>query len=297
MKTFLDGCATGSKGLLWVDPNGGADARAVTTGDGTSCGDAFAAQVTAYLAAAPLEAEPGSGSRIDETIGDTLNALAATSVVTGDGIAAYADARAAYQSGQYPTGDIPFAVTFDEVKFGYWGSAASLTTVLANPMGYTDEKTQKAISLGPATWRAILSRSPAEPGLARLRDLPDGSLAAGGWPDLAPVLALKNLGCQRVVYVTRHDAESAFAVGVATKLGMTSADDTALYDLSNPSSGFGRACGRLLRRAPADDGSILRRLPASRRLRERGRMHRRPVQQLTATAARLRARPRAPPSP
>jgi len=235
MKTFLDACAPSAKGLLWVDPTGGADIRAVATSDGTTCGDGFNAQVSAYLAAAELEPQ---NSRIDENIGDTLNALAATSVVTGDGIAAYATARALYQSGQYATGNIPFGITFDEVKFGYWGSGASLATMLSNPMGYTDEKTQKAISLGTSTWREILSHSPAEPGLARLRDLPDGSLAAGGWPDLAPVLALKNLGCQRVVYITRQDVESDFATGVATALGMTSTDNTALYDLSNPASGF-----------------------------------------------------------
>jgi hypothetical protein len=249
MKTFLDACAPSGKGLLWVDPNGGSDIRGVTESTpgittevigvtapaGTTCGADFSAQVSAYLAAADLEPQ---NSRIDETIGDTLHALAATSVVTGNGIEQYATARALYQSGQYATGDIPFGLSFDEVKFGYWGSEASLSTVLANPMGYTDEKTQKAISLGASTWREILSRSPAEPGLARLRDLPDGSLAAGGWPDLAPVLALKNLGCDRVVYVTRQDAESDFAIGVAKKLGMTSTDNTALYDLSSPSSGF-----------------------------------------------------------
>ncbi len=235
MKTFLDACAPSSKSLLWVDPSGAADIRAVTTSDGATCGAGFTAQVSAYLAAADLQPK---NSRIDEAIGGTLNALAATSVVTGDGIAAYATARAVYQSGQVATGDIPFGLSFDDVKFGYWGSAASLATVLSNPKGYADEKTQKAISLGTSTWREILSRSPAEPGLSRLRDLPDGSLAAGGWPDLAPVLALKNLGCDRVVYVTRRSAESSFAIGVATKLGMTSADTTALYDLSNPKSGF-----------------------------------------------------------
>jgi hypothetical protein len=236
MKTFLDECADGAKGLLWTDPNGGADVNTLTTSDGsTTCGALFASQVTTYLGNAQLEPQD---SRIDESIGDTLNALAATSVVTGDGVDAYSAALTVYQSGQYPTGDIPFDIAFDDVKFGYWGGADSLEAILANPMGYTDEKTQKTISLGTGTWREILSHSPAEPGLANLRALPDGSLTAGGWPDLAPVLALRNLGCARVVYVTRQDVESDFATGVATKLGMTAADDTALYDLSNPASGF-----------------------------------------------------------
>jgi hypothetical protein len=236
MKTFLDQCAAGAKGMLWTDPNGGADVNGLATADGsTTCGQLFTSQVSAYLGVAALEPQ---GSRIDETIGDTLNALAATSVVTGNSIGAYATALGLYQSGQYATGDIPFAISFDDVKFGYWGSDESIATVLGNPKGYTDEKTQKAISLGASSWREILSHSPAEPGLANLRPLPDGSLAAGGWPDLAPVLALQNLGCGRVVYVTRQDAESSFALGVASKLGMAAADQTNLYDLSNPASGF-----------------------------------------------------------
>jgi hypothetical protein len=237
MRAFLDACAAPTKGLLWIDPNGGKDAAHTTTSDGTTCGDRFAAMASAFLGASDPNG-PTYPSRVDEPVGGTLTALAATSVVTGAGIQAYADGLTAYRSGRYPQGDVPFDIHFDDVRFGYWGSSDALGRVLANGRGYTDEKTRKAISLGTATWRDVLSRSPAEPGLSRLRELPDGSLAAGGWPDLAPVLALKNLGCDRVVYVTRRQPESVFAIGVATKLGMTAADQVALYDLGKAQSGF-----------------------------------------------------------
>ena len=239
MKHFLDACAAPSKGLLWIDkasPEKGIDHLAI---DGTSCSKYFSAQVTTFFSA--LDEAPAFASRVDEKIGATLNALAATSVVTGAGIDAYARGLAAYRDGSFPSpAQIPFDVKFDDVRFGYWGSSASLDRVLANAKGYTDLKTKKATSLGTGTWREILSHSPAEPGLARLGALPDGRLSAGGWPDLAPVLALKNLGCDKVVYVTRRQPESSFATGIANQLGMKD-EERQLYDLGNLESSFSKS--------------------------------------------------------
>jgi hypothetical protein len=63
----------------------------------------------------------------------------------------------------------------------------------------------------------------------------------GGWSDLAPTLVLENLGCEKVVYVTREGEESNFAVGIAKLLGMDATGETALYDLDNKDSAFSRS--------------------------------------------------------
>jgi hypothetical protein len=53
---------------------------------------------------------------------------------------------------------------------------------------------------------------------------------------LHPVLALRNLGCDQVVYVTRTGDESGFATGVAELLGMDADENTELYDLDADSA-------------------------------------------------------------
>jgi hypothetical protein len=63
-------------------------------------------------------------------------------------------------------------------------------------------------------------------------------VSAGGWSDLQPVLVLKNLGCDRVVYATRRGGDSTFMVGVARMLGMSSQAQAALLDLATPTSSF-----------------------------------------------------------
>ena len=122
------------------------------------------------------------------------------------------------------------------MSFGYWGQAADLTKVAANAEGYTDEKTARFRNLGQATWRTALSMSPAEPGLSRAVAIDATQLSAGGWSDLHPVLVLRNLGCENVIYLTRRGGESGFAQGVAALLEMDATTGTALYDLSAQSS-------------------------------------------------------------
>lgn len=55
------------------------------------------------------------------------------------------------------------------------------------------------------------------------------------------MLALKNAGCDKVIYLTRRGQESRFAVGVSRLLGSQPSDESALYDLSNANSGFSRS--------------------------------------------------------
>ncbi len=232
MSSWLDVCAEPARGLEW-------DAVAATPmpSSGT-CGEAFGMMVRSYRDAVRASNAPSIrlGERISQ--GSTVKKLVTTSVLEGKAVAKWEAARTAYKSGAHETGNIPFDPSFDDVKVGFWGSDADLQRVLSNPKGFTDLKTKKTVSLGDGTWKEVLERSPAEPGLSRFVPLPDGRISGGGWADLAPVLVLKNAGCENVVYVTREGDESGFATKIAKHLGMTERDWQGLFDLATETSGF-----------------------------------------------------------
>jgi hypothetical protein len=233
LNSWLTDCQAAALGKDW------AQVSALPT-DGGTCGERFALLVSSYRTA--VREAPAGGpqvrSRLDDRI-DTPTPLAkliATSVLEGDAAEKYNTARKEYLEGKYPTGDIGFAPDFSDIKFGYWGRKEHLTKVASNPKGYTDAKTAKFTALPSASWREVLRTSPAEPGLSRFVELADGRISAGGWSDLAPVLALRNMGCEHVLYVTREGDESGFAVKIAKKLGLTESDWKTLYDLGSDSA-------------------------------------------------------------
>jgi hypothetical protein len=227
---WLDACADRAVGKPW------SEVRDIPAA-GSTCGQAFAGLVSSYRDKA--RQNPGGQSRINERVSEGrpgFKKLLATSVLENDAIAQYNDARTKYLAGDFPMGDIAFSPSFSDVKFGYWGSNSDLLKVAENSRKYEDAKTAKFTSLGDATWKEVLSASPAEPGLSRFVTLPDGRISGGGWSDLAPVLALKNLGCQSVVYITRQGDESKFATAIAKRLGMDQAGWESLYPLSGSSA-------------------------------------------------------------
>ena len=224
MTNFMESCATPGLGKGWFE------VAALPAGAGT-CGELLDSMIGDYREA--LAANPGSfKSRLDENVGGNMRALISTSVLSGSTAESFKQARADYTAAQEYT----FTPKFDEVSFGYWGQNSDLETLSRNENGYDDLKTAKFTSLGETTWRTALSYSPAEPGLARGLELPDGRVSTGGWSDLHPVLALRNLGCEQVVYVTRTGDESGFATGVAELLGMSADQSNELYDLDSDSS-------------------------------------------------------------
>ena len=223
LRALLDDCAAPSRGLDW------SQAAALPAGTG-SCGEGFRAMVAAYRRAW------GDGtryrSRVDDLVGEFVPALITTSVVVGPTRASLEAAHADYRAAR-PYRVVP---SFDDVGFGYWGHPDDLAVVAGNPRGYDDAKTARFVSLGAATWRTVLSRSPAEPGLARALPVDDQTLSAGGWADLEPTLVLENLGCEHVVLVSRQSTESAFARGVASLLGMNDEQDAALFGVGGASA-------------------------------------------------------------
>lgn len=223
---FLDACADQSRGQAW------SSIREMEA-PGASCGNHFFGALAEYREA--FEADP-SESRGDDLVGTFMPALISTSVLTGDAVTAWRQARTQYTSAE----EAELAIDFSDIRFGYFGSSEA-TARLAETNKRADLKSRMAISLGSVTWREALSYSPAEPGLARALELPDGKVSAGGWSDLHPVLVLKDIGCDKVVYITRTDGAANFAIGVAGLLGMGEQEQRELYDLDNPESSFSQS--------------------------------------------------------
>ena len=218
---FLDSCT--KSGQSWTD-------IADTTSQDSTCGARFASLLTTYRSA--WAASPPSRTRADDPVGGYVPALVSTSVLTGGTAQSWRSARDDYRAARTHN----FTPDFADVKFGYWGHPYDMHVVGKNSGKFTDDKTSRFLSLGSATWREALSYSPAEPGLARALEIDADLVSAGGWSDLHPTLVLRNLGCERVVYVTRKGEESGFAQGVAGLLGMKDAQKDALYNLDLDSS-------------------------------------------------------------
>lgn len=254
MKLFLDSCAARSVGLPWRDPTPGVedkdkkDIEHLSMGGdfadvGTTCADFFKA--TALQSIRYLNTHPIVQSRVEDNIGLRengvlrVNSIAVTSVLTGASVPAYNAALDLYRSGTVASpSSVPFDVKWSDLKIGYWGAFETLETMIPKLQASVDPKSSKAMSLGVTQWKEILKRSPAEPGLARGVKIDEENISLGGWPDLAPVLALKEAGCERVVYVTRQRPESPFAIGIAKLLGMNGDQEKELYDLDNLDSSF-----------------------------------------------------------
>ena len=227
-EAFLANCATASRGMGWPE------ASQLDAGDGLTCGDRYGALLLTWRDAF-LADEDNFDSRIDDPIGAHLSAIISTSVLTGDAVDQFKQAREDYLAAE----EHSLAIDFEDVRFGYWGTQEDLDAVAANASGFDDAKTDKFLSLGPATWRTALSFSPAEPGLTRALEINDAQVSAGGWSDLAPSLVLKNLGCDKVILVTRQGDVRGFGTNVAGLLGMDDAGYDALYDLEDAASGVG----------------------------------------------------------
>jgi hypothetical protein len=222
---FFAACATPGRGKEWKD------VAKLPAGD-TTCGETFAKLLGSYRTKLIAD-EASFPSRVDDEVGAFLPVLVSTSLLDGETAGMWREALGSYQSGA----PIAWTPSFDDVKIGYFGLDADLDRVLDNRRDYSDLKTSKATAIRGATWAVALATSPAEPGLARGIELEDGRVSIGGWPDLYPVQALKNLGCDEVLYVTREGGMiGSFADQVASNLGMVEAERQSLFSLDDDSS-------------------------------------------------------------
>lgn len=157
----------------------------------------------------------------EKMIGQPIAIFPSTSVLVGNAVNETEQAFEAYDKQL----DHQFGKNFkisnpEDIRFGYWGDMAVLEKI-DSALDKTDEKSRRFLALGPATWKQVLSLSPAEPGLAPLKRFTANNqklISAGGWSDLHPAALLKAAGCDKIVYLTRQGGESLFAQGVANRL-------------------------------------------------------------------------------
>ena len=221
---FVDACSDVSVGKSW------SQITSLETAAG-NCGILFNAPLNHYLQ------RRTPSSQLNSKVGEFMHTIIPTSVIEGESVERWKVSLDAYRQAT----PITPQYDFNDIRFGYFGAADDLQAIRENRNGYNDEKTRRFRAYQNVTWREVLRYSPAEPGLSRALELPDGRISAGGWSDLHPVMALKNMGCDKVIYLTRRGGESRFAVGVSELLGAQPSDEYALYDLSNTNSGFSRS--------------------------------------------------------
>ena len=231
MTSFLQACGTPGRGLDWPDV-------APLAAPGGTCGETLTTLFDDFLAAS----QPSDRSRLDDPIGRYVPSLVTTSVLQGDAVDAFQAAKASYFAAQ-PVSEL--GVDFDDVRFGYWGRTRDLRRAeIFLPYLFRDAKSARFTPISRAPWREILQFSPAEPGLARALELPDGRVSAGGWTDPVPTQVLRAIGCRRVVLVNRRDGIGNFTTGVASLLGASQEELDDLFDLADPRSGFSTALRR-----------------------------------------------------
>lgn len=230
LSALLDDCAQAGRGRPW------SEVAALPTAAG-SCGDRFAALAEAHWSKFVAS---DAKSRIDDDVGAFARVVVTTSVLEGEARATFEQARAAYLAGSH---DYAWDLDFDDIRFGYIGQASLTGPIVDNPEGFADLKTAKATALGVMSWRRALALSPAEPGLARALEIDGTRVSAGGWSDLFPVQALRNIGCETTTFVTGRGAEHPFQDGVARALGMSDEEHAKLYDLGQPTSSINDALG------------------------------------------------------
>jgi len=228
---FFNSCTHKSSGLTWSE----------LVSNHFECGRGFTRILDAHFSVAQ---RPNFADRFT---GLSIKSFPTTAVVDGQGRQEVMEALKKYAEARDPKFGRGFYLSdSDDVKFAYWGPEQDLRRIDVSLPKASDEKSRRFLGLGQASWRTVLSLSPAEPGLASFQVFTIGKsqmVSAGGWSDLHPVTVLKAAGCERVVYVTRRGGESPFAQGVAKRLLADKNDPSAadvllrkLYDLENPQS-------------------------------------------------------------
>lgn len=226
MRAWLGACARPGIGLTWEE------VAELPGTEGRSCGETFSDLFNAYREAF---AEVGGPNRADDPVGGYMPAFGVTGVLTGEAIALWEEARAAWIAAE----PIPFEPNFDDVGVGYWGQARELRRMERNlDRRYSDLISEQFVPLGAATWREVLSSSPAEPGFSPAVPLSSGFVSVGGWADPLRVTPLEALNARRTITINRLGGVGGFTESVTRLLNASDAQIEALYSTTDPASSF-----------------------------------------------------------
>ncbi len=226
VSAWLDACATPGIGLTWEE------VAELPGTEGRTCGETFSDLFNAYREAFAVH---GGRNRADDPVGGYMPSFGVTGVLTGEAIVEWEAARAAWIAAD----PIPFEPNFDDVGVGYWGQARELRRMALNlDRRFTDLSSEQFVPLGSATWREVLSSSPAEPGFSPGVPLSSGFVSVGGWADPLRVTPLEALGARRTITINRLGGVGGFTESVTRLLNASDAQIEALYSTVDPASSF-----------------------------------------------------------
>ncbi len=231
MNNYLKACATPGRGKPWTE------VRDLPAGDST-CGKTYVGLIQNYYRAAIASGQPSK--RLDQPVGTNLHTLVANAVIVGQSAERWRQARQAYVTGT----PMEWAPTMEDLRIGFFGRAADLDRLHANPLHFDDIKTQKHHIFKNQTWRQVLQTSPAEPSVSRGVELPtkDPEIALGGWVELHPVQPLLNIGCQEVVLQTTEGSIlDSYSDQVLSLFNPTQTERNKFYSFSNAESSVAQA--------------------------------------------------------
>jgi len=256
IQAFADHCADRAHNLTWYDF---ASANPDCKTEITNLIQSYSSTHTNQTVAHP---------RVHDQVGQYLHILASSAVIPGAAEEYKSVARKflnasgngyAFQSSDFNV--------FEQLKFGYFGNESDIGRLMETTKASganQDYKMQRAVGFSGASWEEVINYSPAEPGLSALtlpeqlnalpaspwkskqldRVVDSNTVMAAGWSDLTPTFALRNIGCKEVLYISRREPESSFALGLVVQLGATQTEVNALYNLDpsqNPPSSFANA--------------------------------------------------------
>jgi len=256
-RAFFDQCTPEKPGHTWEKIG----ARPHRSNEGVSaCKEAFQGLLAAHRAAyfkhlrgekkrisrpwgkvrrGVYDNKPRFARRLDDKVGDHLPTLIGSSAFVGDPtFRSFRTTKRAYDL--FETRAVPALHWLDEFRIGYFGDAGLAQRIVDNPSGFADMKSKRAIHLGDEAWSTALFASITEPGIgpAQIYDADTKVLTAGGWVDNHATLALRNLGCEQVVYIHRRGPDSAYAQTVARGAGFDDRHLEDFFDLENPASAY-----------------------------------------------------------
>jgi hypothetical protein len=226
VSAWLRACARPGLGLTWEQ------VAQLPGTEGRTCGETFGDLFNEYREAVAAD---GGKNRADDPVGKYLPSFGVTGVLTGDAITAWEEARAAWIAAE----PIPFEPDFDDIGVGYWGKGRELRRMDRRlDRRYDDLVSEQFVPLGPASWREVLSSSPAEPGFSPAVPLSSGVLSVGGWADPLRVLPLEALGAKRTIAINRLGGVGGFTESVTRLLNASDEEIEALYSTTDPASSF-----------------------------------------------------------
>jgi hypothetical protein len=226
METMFKECAASSIGKDWNT------IKSVVTPSGQTCGDLFSSLLQAFL----VRRDSSHPTRLEDPLGSSVKTLITSAVLRGKALNIWEKATEDYFDAIVP---VEFNVDFDDVSFGYFGDEKSLNRVKRRlPTLFFDLKSAKFFSLGQATWRYVLERSPPEPTLSRGVPINDEMVSVAGWFDPTPAQVLTAMGCDHVVLLNAPDRASGFIKDIPLALGASPEMVNNLYSLEDKESSF-----------------------------------------------------------